>query len=276
MNSIYLNDILKLDNLNNIKIRLMKELNNSEWDPIKLFRDQNTDELLKGIYWNYSYKSFKEGQIVIGFVRIKSRENKWLLVHIGRVTKDLNILNNGPAYEYETLNEYEKYCGRLIIDYKNTSQNLIRNSETIINDLAIHQILPDVFENDIFPGYDKVNISWEELSSVIKKDTWRTALQNQKGIYLITDASNGKVYVGSAYGENMILGRWESYINSGDGGNKGLKEVVEFKGLDYIKKNFRYSILEIYKSTTPDEIILERESWWKKVLLSKKFGYNQN
>jgi hypothetical protein len=56
-------------------------------------------------------------------------------------------------------------------------------------------------------------------------------LQNQKGVYLITDISNGKMYVGSAYGENMILGRWESYVKTYHGGNVGLKKLND----DHIK-----------------------------------------
>lgn len=106
----------------------------------------------------------------------------------------------------------------------------------------------------------------------MEKGTWKTALQNQKGVYLITDISNGKMYVGSAYGENMILSRWQSYIKNGNGGNVG-QRYLDF---NYIKKNFRYSILEIYKSTVEDQIIIDRESWWKEVLQSRNFGYNGN
>lgn len=53
---------------------------------------------------------------------------------------------------------------------------------------------------------------------------------------------------------------------------------IELKSLDfeYIQKNFRYSILEIYKSTTDDDAILERESWWKELLMTRQFGYNKN
>ena len=244
----------------------------NNWDPIEIFKNNEIQTLLEGQYWNYNKnKSYKEGQITLGFIRIKSNENFWLLFHIGKVTKDLNILN-GTGYEYETLSEYEKYFGRLIIKFKNSSQNMIRKAESVINDCEVLQILPDTFDNDIFPGYDKVNISWEEMSRIIEKDTWKTALQNQKGVYLITDISNGKKYVGSAYGENMILGRWKSYLKTGNGGNIGLKKLH----FDYIKKNFRYSILDIYKSTTNDEIIIERENWWKEVLQSRKFGYNEN
>ena len=70
----------------------------------------------------------------------------------------------------------------------------------------------------------------------------------------------------------MIWGRWKDYIANGNGGN------IELKSLDfeYIQKNFRYSILEIYKSTTDDDAILERESWWNELLMTRQFGYNKN
>ena len=194
-----------------------------------------------------------------------------MLFHIGQVTKDLNILN-GVGYEYQDLPEYEKYVGRLIVKFKNKAQTMIRNAESIIEDCYISQILPDTFDNDLFPGYEKVNVSWDELRRVIEKDNWKTAFQNQKGVYIMTDILNGKMYVGSTYGEHMILGRWRAYVNNGHGGNAGLK-ILPF---NYIKHNFRYSILDIYKSTTDDQIIIDRESWWKKVLQSRKFGYNKN
>ena len=56
----------------------------------------------------------------------------------------------------------------------------------------------------------------------------------------------------------------KDYIANGNGGN------IELKSLDfeYIQKNFRYSILEIYKSITDDDVILERESWWKELLMT--------
>lgn len=271
METIKLNDILKIENLKNVKIRFNLMFADN-WNPIEMFKNNETATILRGQYWNYNKnKSFKEGQITLGFMRIKSNENFWLLFHIGKVTKDLNVFN-GIGYEYEILSEYEKYFGRLIIKFKNTSQNMIRNAESVINDCEVEQILPDTFDNDIFPGYDKVNISWGEMARVIEKDTWKTALQNQKGVYLITDISNGKKYVGSAYGENMILGRWKSYLKTGNGGNVGLKNL-EF---DHIKENFRYSILDIYKSTTNDQEIIERENWWKEVLQSRQFGYNEN
>jgi hypothetical protein len=80
------------------------------------------------------------------------------------------------------------------------------------------------------------------------------------------------MYVGSASGEEMILNRWKSYVKNGNGGNTELKNLK----FDHIKKYFRFSILDIFKSTTDTNIIIERENWWKDNLLSRKFGYNLN
>jgi len=271
METIKLNDFLRLDNLDNVKIRfnLMFRQN---WNPIEVFKNGDISVMLEGQYWNYNKnKSYKVGQITVGFVKIKPKENLWLLFHIGRITKDLNI-QNGVGYEYETMTEYEKYFGRLIIKFGNKAQTMIRKAKSVIDDCEISQILPDTFDNDIFLGYEKVNITWNELQRVLEKDNWKTALQNQKGVYLLTDVSNGKMYVGSAYGENMILGRWRAYVKTGHGGNTGLKRLT----FDHIKQNFRYSILDIYKSTIDDQIIIDRENRWKEVLQTRKFGYNEN
>jgi hypothetical protein len=194
---IYLNEILRLENLESVKIRF-NLMFRGNWNPIEVFKNGELDVLLDGHYWNYkSKKSYKFGQVTVGLIKIRPDDDLWLLFHIGRITKDLNVLG-GPGYEYETLHEYGKYFGRIIVRFKNRSQTMIRYANTVIDDCEVAQILPDIFDNDIFPGYDKVNVSWNELSRVVSKEGWKTALQNQKGVYLIVDTSNGKMYVGSA------------------------------------------------------------------------------
>lgn len=243
------------------------------YDPIKFFKE-NHEELMKGQFYNYSKnRSFYEGNIAIGLARIEG--DKWLLFDISRITKDLDI-KGGVGYEHETLNEYKKYFGRIIVKYHNTSQNMIRWAENLIDDLEVLEILPESFNDDDFPGYENVDLSFGDLKRVVDRKDWKTALENQKGVYLIVDKMNGKKYVGSAYGENMILGRWKNYLDNGHGGNIELRKLIEENGFDYVKNNFRYSILDIHKSTTDDKIIIHRESRWKKVLKSKEFGYNAN
>ena len=107
---------------------------------------------------------------------------------------------------------------------------------------------------------------------------WKTALSKVKGIYMLTDATNGKRYIGSAYGDGGVWSRWGDYCNNGHGGDKGLVELVNEKGYDYIARNFQFTLLEIYSMVTTDEYVISRENYWKTVMLSdsKKFGYNHN
>ena len=276
MNKILLNDILNLENLANVKIRL--NLSNASWNALEHYHN-NPNHMLVGHFHNSTKKKwFKENQIVIGLAQIKNDD--WLLIDISKITKSYNNFWDGKThstvntfYEHEKLYELEKFFGRLIVQFHkdNAYVTLAGNR---LDDFIVKEILPSSLDKDLFPGYDKVNITWETMKRVLEKDTWKTALENQKGVYLITDISNGKKYVGSAYGEFMILGRWKAYIRSGHGGNIGLKKLT----FEYIQRNFSYSILEIYKSSTNDQLIIEREGWWKEVLLSRQeqFGYNEN
>ena len=47
-------------------------------------------------------------------------------------------------------------------------------------------------------------------------------------------------------------------------------------GTEYIKDNFYFSILETFNQNTNDDIIINRETYWKDVLRTREFGYNGN
>ncbi len=105
-NEILLNELLILEDLDNVKIRFNLMFGDN-WKPIEIFKNADFDVLLEGQYWNYKKnKSFKEGQITVGFIRINSNENLWLLFHVGKVTRDLGVFD-GVGYEYEVLSEYQ-------------------------------------------------------------------------------------------------------------------------------------------------------------------------
>jgi hypothetical protein len=265
---IKLNDLLQVSDLENFKLRMLTTYSKTT-NPLDFFRSNNNEELMKWLFWNYSKKSFKVGETVIGLLRLDG--DRWLLFNISKVTKDLNQFS-GLGYEFETVSQYQQYFGRVIVEYKNKAQTLIRKASGMLNDCTVTQIIEDKYEDEEFPGYEKANISWEVMNRVLKKSSWKSALQNQKGVYLITDSSTGKMYIGSAYGKDMLLGRWDAYLRNGHGGNVDLKELE----LKYIKENFRYSILDIFKSTVEDKFIIARESWWKETLMTRMFGYNRN
>ena len=105
--------------------------------------------------------------------------------------------------------------------------------------------------------------------------SWKSALSSVKGVYIITDKSNGKIYVGSAYGQDSFWTRWSSYVQNGHGGNKELAEIIGNEGMEYAS-NFQFSILEIRTNTTSEDEIIRREAYWKNVLKSREYGYNKN
>ena len=49
-----------------------------------------------------------------------------------------------------------------------------------------------------FPGFNAVLLSHTMLKTIIREanPSWRTALANVSGVYVITDTSTGKMYVG--------------------------------------------------------------------------------
>lgn len=106
---------------------------------------------------------------------------------------------------------------------------------------------------------------------------WVNALAGQKAVYLITDAKTGKMYVGSATSDRgMLLARWTAYVENGHGGDVRLKARVKEKGMDYVRRNYTFSILENYNARVSDSEVLKRESWWKDTLQTRRFGYNGN
>ena len=80
-------------------------------------------------------------------------------------------------------------------------------------------------------------------------------LESWRGVYLIRDCSDGKGYVGSAYGADNLLGRWQEYGRTGHGQN------VLLRKRDH--RNFQFSILERLPETAEPKLVIERERRWK-------------
>ena len=276
MEKLYLNDLLHFseEEYGNVKIKFNQS--NGYDDPMDLYQYNPDIVNHTWLFWRNKQRYFQVGQIAICLLKLSY--DTWLLTTIKRVTKELDVYD-GVNYEGEELKQYKSYFGRVIIKYRKTFQSQGRYYGSICDDLEVQQILPAIFDGNDFPGYDKVRLSYGQLEAVLNrgKRDWIAALENQKAVYLITDKENGKMYVGSATSDyGMLLQRWRSYISNGHGGNKELIELVEKKGINYIKNNFYYSILENYNAKVDDHIILERESWWKETLQTRIFGYNSN
>lgn len=282
---IKLNDLLQLtdDEIDKTKIRFMVPSSGIDFDPNTDAEDtskQDKINLTDLVYNREKSISFTDDIIAIGFIRI--HDDYWLMTGIVKVVKDNGLAKPATA-EYLT----KKYNFRLVVRFHKYFQNGIILAKNIIDKLEVIEVWnPDkTLDDKTFPGYKNVSVSYRKLKKKLESPEWRTALSCRKGVYLITDQRTGKLYVGSAYGTNGILGRWETYVKSGydkhevENGkypNKKLQELVTEKGLSYIQDNFQYSILETFTDDVSDEYIISRESWWKEALHSRKFGYNAN
>lgn len=182
------------------------------------------------------------------------------------------------TYETKLLNNIDQdMIGRLVISFGKDFRASYLKYESHCKDLIVSEIRKQEYKFDPFPGYNNILINFDLLSEIINnnENSWKTALSNVKGIYLISDKTNGKLYVGSAYGDNAFWQRWTNYVENGHGGNKKLKEIISKNGYEY-SSNFMFSILEIFNLNAMDEEIINKESFWKERLLTREYGYNDN
>ena len=167
--------------------------------------------------------------------------------------------------------------GRLVVYYKREGRQSYRNAETCYKSLSVLEIRPEKMRIADFPGYHRVLLSKKQLNIVVREDNkaWKAALSGVAGVYVIVDRKTGKLYIGSATSEMGIWGRWCAYSATGHGGNRELKKLLKAKGDDYAE-NFQYGIPEIADTHATAEYVLQRESRWKTLLMTRTYGYNAN
>ena len=280
-NQIMLTDMLNLSEgeLSGARVRLMVSWGEN---PLDIFLRNPAEINDLHLLNRKSRRDFSEGCTVIALVRMASSNDSWLFTGARTITKVLDKpREDGVGYEAEDIERLVPYFGRVVVHYHNSTQRMIRDLKGIRDELVVTNVLPNLYEGEPFPGFDKVCLTYEKLKSILdhERADWINAFRSQKAVYLITDTSNGKLYVGSATAggdAGMLLRRWREYAEGQTGGNQGLVELVREMGSDYVKSNFQYSILENYNERTSDDFILSREQWWKRVLCSREHGYNRN
>jgi len=201
--------------------------------------------------------------------------NKWLFAGVYKINGYTKISDKHFSYNTQLIEGFEDLIGRIIISYKRKGRASYLWGRPERNKFEISEILAKKMEIEEFPGYDSATVSFSKLKIIIEQNiqSWKGALSNIKGVYLITDTETGKLYVGSATGFNGIWNRWTEYLNNGHGGNKSLIELLNKNGIEY-RNNFQYSILEIADFHMSDDFIKQREQYWMDVLKTKEFGYN--
>lgn len=179
----------------------------------------------------------------------------------------------GACYALTPVDALKEYEGRMIIDWGKSARMWHQRGTTEKTIVAIQAM-----NKQPFPGYEKVVLSFEQLQQIVENNTdyelWQTALSSINAVYLIVDRKSGKQYVGSAYGQEGLLGRWRSYVESFHGNNKRIRDLISAEPKQY--QYFQFSILQLLEKTVTNDEVIRVESLWKRKLLTIPFGMNDN
>lgn len=262
-------DLFRIANLKDYKLHFA--VYNKTDEPLDVFL-RNRDEWRGWNAWRPRYRDDFNRPYIFSMMRFYHQPARWLFGGIYKV-----VGRHATYNDVELTDQYQGYIGRLLIHHPGPGiQGRAFLPDRYYSDLLISQIFDKAYSGEEFCGCEKINHEFAVLEPIFKQGRadWKAALRDLKGVYLIVDKKNGKMYVGAAYGDSGIWSRWLSYLETGHGGNKELKGLIKQKHIAYARKNFKFSLLEIHSKRTDDEVILDRESYWKDVLLSRDFGYN--
>lgn len=198
---------------------------------------------------------------------VKARPAHQQLMKLG-MGGDYASRNTPTVTEFELVKSEwgAEWAHRLIIDWPGADRAWFQRADNG-NRFTIRALARNPVTASSLPPWDEFIVDHKELS--VLPIEWKNALRHWRGVYLITDRSDGMQYVGSAYGEENLLNRWLNYSVSQHGGN------IRLKGRDC--DNFQFSILELVAPTADARDVIAREASWKRRLrTSWPFGLNAN
>lgn len=155
------------------------------------------------------------------------------------------------CFEMRPVDFYTRWIGKLSIEWPGGERSWWRWAHR--NTMPVHAIAEESMLVMRLPEWPDIRLAWDELQMLPL--SWRLSLAQWRGVYLIHDRSSGRSYVGSAYGEDNILGRWLNYAASGHGGNQKLRPLNP--------KNFVFTILQLVAPDMPADDVIRLEETWK-------------
>ncbi|QDU39205.1 hypothetical protein Mal4_35420 [Maioricimonas rarisocia] len=258
--------------LGSYKIHCATDNKLSEWRPLEQYYAGTFE-------WGQARQSQKnfECENVVSIINLGDGK-RWLFVGVYRVGGVRYDDRKGYyVYSLDRRSGLEHLEGRVIVRFPKSFRASYLVGANHEDQLVVDAIREEKMSIADFPGFNSVRLSFEMLKAVFRHDhpSWRAALANVSGVYVVADRTTGELYVGSAYGGVGIWQRWSSYAQTGHGGNKELRAMLKEHGSDYAH-NFQFSLLEMCDINASTDYIISRESHWKEVLLTRDFGLNWN
>lgn len=263
---------------NTDKIKLVRHKDDSRIDIYNVYR---TD---KGKFIEYqkcqSKDVFKDVSYIVSFIGEEGRLSRFVGVYKILSCNKHELIKSelyGGYYEYtyEMTEQpgFEDLIERVIIDW---GLSALSWHQWFSNNKEVVEIKPGLHYKQ-FTDYLDFILDFDELKEIMKNEysDWKKMLKATKGVYLITDTKEGSQYVGSAYGDDGIWGRWKEYVmTNGHGNNIRLKSIVE-SNPNYAQ-NFKFSVLMILPKTVTIDQAIKKENLFKLKLGSRCFGLNCN
>lgn len=151
--------------------------------------------------------------------------------------------------------------GRLVVRDPG-SRAYMRLAETTPLDILEIARTPDLSPQ--MPDWRELALDTPTLRTLPAR--WAEQLRHWRGIYLIVDQTDGARYVGAAYGEENLLGRWRAHV---------AREVgVTVQLARRNPADFRFSILELLSPAAPIDEVTRVEQQWMMRLDTRAHGLN--
>ncbi len=249
------------------KIKLVRH-KDRRLDLYNLYRSQRQEFLS---YQNKQAKDIFNGvDYIASFIGEEGILSRFIGIY--KLVDRQKLADDHFEYQMEEVSGFEDLKERVIIKW----ENAISWHQWIKNEMEVIQIHPGLHYKQFTDYFDFI-LDFRELKEIISNQytDWKKVLSATKGIYLISDTKTGKLYVGSAYGEEGIWGRWSRYVSTnGHGDNKTLKELIE-TDLNHAL-NFQFSILMLLPRTITADEAIKKEKLFKNKLGTNSFGLNNN
>ncbi len=214
--------------------------------------------LFIGIYRNYGSRLRSHAEIWA------EHEIRWLNGMFGACAEFAyaSPVNHWRWFDLQLTERLPDLQGRLVILARLTPSYVRRAERLDAPVAAIHEV--GVFDTPPPPWREMV-LSAAEVQEI--PPGWAAELRRTRGIYLILDTRDGARYVGAAYGEENLLGRWSAHV----AGERGVTVGLE----DRDPSGFRFSILERVSPDMPAEELIALEQARMQRLHTRTHGRNR-
>ena len=273
---ITIQDLLKISGLDTSKrIKLVRHAH-EEYD-ITLDKVMGDVDKISGYQEKQDKPVFHDADFIVVFIGGEIIGTKAVFVGVYEV-KGYQRVKEGDEFIYklEEKPEFNHLRWRVVIEWGKATKRWYQGFHIL---KEVVEMKPEGRFHGPFPGYEDLILSFKELQHICNYEAayqdWIAPLSAVGGVYAVycKNEERGGLYVGSAYGEQGIWGRWKEYVKTKHGGNKELKELLREYPEAY--KDFQFSILKIFSKKDKEEI-KRLEGLYKDKLGTRRHGLNKN